>query len=200
MLDYVFTARPSTDKLDTASVVAVSTIYGLIMFITQFLHPYLQYGVFFSYDDAFAAGTLFFQAMLASIVFVYAIRFKMTSSQMFLLYFLSFVYVSVHSSLGDTGLMLLIIGIGSAYSFGVYSVTNWYYKTDHDRKIQVSTAMVASLYGLFFVVYLLILQAQNSYDITWRFYGLGGLVTTPLLFGYMVGNLGVNPRTGEVVE
>ena len=200
MLDYVFTARPSTDKLDIASVVAVSTIYGLIMFITQFLHPYLQYGVFFSYDDAFAAGTLFFQAMLASIVFVYAIRFKMTSSQMFLLYFLSFVYVSVHSSLGDTGLMLLIIGIGSAYSFGVYSVTNWYYKTDHDRKIQVSTAMVASLYGLFFVVYLLILQAQNSYDITWRFYGLGGLVTTPLLFGYMVGNLGVNPRTGEVVE
>jgi hypothetical protein len=200
MLDYVFTARPSTDKLDTASVVAVSTIYGLIMFITQFLHPYLQYGVFFSYDDAFAAGTLFFQAMLASIVFVYAIRFKMTSSQMFLLYFLSFVYVSVHSSLGDTGLMLLIIGIGSAYSFGVYSVTNWYYKTDHDRKIQVSTAMVASLYGLFFVVYLLILQVQNSYDISWRFYGLGGLVTTPLLFGYMVGNLGVNPRTGEVVE
>ena len=200
MLDYVFTARPSTDKLDTASVVAVSTIYGLIMFITQFLHPYLQYGVFFSYDDAFAAGTLFFQAMLASIVFVYAIRFKMTSSQMFLLYFLSFVYVSVHSSLGDTGLMLLIIGIGAAYSFGVYSVTNWYYKTDHDRKIQVSSAMVASLYGLFFVVYLLILQAQNSYDITWRFYGLGGLVTTPLLFGYMVGNLGVNPRTGEVVE
>ncbi|MGI9571949.1 MAG: hypothetical protein ACR2L5_01350, partial [Candidatus Actinomarinaceae bacterium] len=200
MLDYVFTARPSTDKLDTASVVAVSTIYGLIMFITQFLHPYLQYGVFFSYDDAFAAGTLFFQAMLAGIVFVYAIRFKMTSSQMFLLYFLSFVYVSVHSSLGDTGLMLLIIGIGSVYSFGVYSVTNWYYKTDHDRKIQVSTAMVASLYGLFFVVYLLILQAQNSYDITWRFYGLGGLVTTPLLFGYMVGNLGVNPRTGEVVE
>ena len=200
MLDYVFTARPSTDKLDTASVVAVSTIYGLIMFITQFLHPYLQYGVFFSYDDAFAAGTLFFQAMLAGIVFVYAIRFKMTSSQMFLLYFLSFVYVSVHSSLGDTGLMLLIIVIGSAYSFGVYSVTNWYYKTDHDRKIQVSTAMVASLYGLFFVIYLLILQAQNFYDITWRFYGLGGLVTTPLLFGYMVGNLGVNPRTGEVVE
>jgi len=200
MLDYVFTARPSKDSVDTASVVAVSTIYALVMFITQFLHPYLQYGVFFTYDDAFAAGTLFFQAMLASIVFVYAIRFKMTSSQMFLLYLLSFVYVSVHSSLGDTGLMLLIIGIGSVYSFGVYLVTNWYYKTDHDRKIQVSSAMVASLYGLFFVIYLLILQSQNSYDITWRFYGLGGLVTTPLLFGYMVGNLGVNPRTGEVVE
>ena len=200
MLDYVFTARPSIDKLDTASVVAVSTIYALVMYITQFLHPYLQYGLFFTNDDAFAAGTLFFQAMLASVVFVYAIRFKITPSQMFLLYFLSFAYVSVHFVLGDTTLMLLTIGIGSVYSFGVYSVTNWYYTTDHDRKIQVSAAMVASLYGLFFVVYLIILQFQISYDITWRFYGLGGLVTTPLLFGYMVGNLGVNPRTGEVVE
>ena len=200
MLDYIFTARPSMDNLDTASVVAVSTIYALVMYITQFLHPYLQYGLFFTNDDAFAAGTLFFQAMLASVVFVYAIRFKITPSQMFLLYFLSFAYVSVHFVLGDTTLMLLTIGIGSVYSFGVYSVTNWYYTTDHDRKIQVSAAMVASLYGLFFVAYLIILQFQIYYDITWRFYGLGGLVTTPLLFGYMVGNLGVNPRTGEVVE
>ena len=96
--------------------------------------------------------------------------------------------------------MLLIIGMGAIYSFGAQSVTNWYYKTDHDRKIQVSAAAIASLYGLFFVLYLFILQSQNTYDITWRFYGLGGLVTTPLLFGYMVGNLGVNPRTGEVVE
>jgi hypothetical protein len=96
--------------------------------------------------------------------------------------------------------MLLIIGIGLIYGFGVYSLTSWYYKTNHDRKIQVSAAVVASLYGLFFVVYLFILQSQNAYEITWRFYGLGGLVTTPLLFGYMVGNLGVNPRTGEVVE
>ena len=113
MLDYIFTARPSMDNLDTASVVAVSTIYALVMYITQFLHPYLQYGLFFTNDDAFAAGTLFFQAMLASVVFVYAIRFKITPSQMFLLYFLSFVYVSVHFVLGDTTLMLLTIGIGS---------------------------------------------------------------------------------------
>ena len=33
-----------------------------------------------------------------------------------------------------------------------------------------------------------------------EFYGLGGLVTTPLLFGYMVGNLGVSPSTGETVS
>ena len=43
MLDYVFTTRPSKDQLDTASVVAVSTIYALVMFITQFLHPCLLY-------------------------------------------------------------------------------------------------------------------------------------------------------------
>lgn len=200
MLDYVFTTRPSKDQLDTASVVAVSTIYALVMFITQFLHPYLQYRVFFGSDDAFAAGTLFFQSMLASIVYVYAIRFKMSSKQMFLLYFLSFVYVSVHASLGNIRLMLLIISIGGLFSFGVFRVTNWYYNTDHDRKIQVSAATTASLYGLFFVLYLLIQQSQNNYELTWRFYGLGGLVTTPLLFGYMVGNLGVSPSTGEVVE
>ena len=200
MLDYVFTTRPSKDQLDTASVVAVSTIYALVMFITQFLHPYLQYRVFFGSDDSFAAGTLFFQSMLASIVYVYAIRFKMSSKQMFLLYFLSFVYLSVHASLGNIRLMLLIISIGGLFSFGVFRVTNWYYNTDHDRKIQVSAAATASLYGLFFVLYLLIQQSQNNYELTWRFYGLGGLVTTPLLFGYMVGNLGVSPSTGEVVE
>ena len=200
MLDYVFTTRPTKDQLDTASVVAVSTIYALVMYITQFLHPYLVYGVFFGYDDAFAAGTLFFQSMLASIVYVYAIRFKMSPKQMTLLYFLSFLYVSVHASLGNTRLMMLIIGVGSLFSFGVFKVTNWYYNTDHDRKIQVSAAVIASLYGLFFVLYLLINQAQSDYELTWRFYGLGGLVTTPLLFGYMVGNLGVSPSTGEVVE
>ena len=200
MLDYVFTTRPNQDKLDAASVVAVSTIYALVMFITQFLHPYLQYEAFFGFDDAFAAGALFFQAMLASIVFVYAIRFKMTPIQMFSVYFLSFIYISVHASLGNTRLMMLIIGVGALFSLGVFSISNWYYNTNHDRKIQVSAAAVASLYGLFFVLYLLIHQAQSVYELTWRFYGLGGLVTTPLLFGYMVGNLGVSPRTGEVVE
>ena len=34
----------------------------------------------------------------------------------------------------------------------------------------------------------------------WRFYGLGGLVTVPLLFGYMIGSLGVSPITKEVVK
>ena len=170
------------------------------MFIKEFLHPYFQYDTFFGYEDAFAAGTLFFQSMLASIVYVYAIRFKTSPKQMFLLYFLSFIYVSVHASLGNIRLMVLIIGVGTLFSLAVFRVTNWYYSTDHDRKIQLSAAAIASLYGLFFVLYLLINQAQSDYELTWRFYGLGGLVTTPLLFGYMVGNLGVSPSTGEVVE
>ena len=122
MLDYVFTTRPSKEHLDTASVVAVSTIYALVMFITQFLHPYLQYEAFFDYGDAFAAGTLFFQSLLASIVYVYAIRFKMLPKQMFLLYFLSFIYVSIHASLGNARLMVLIIGVGTLFSFGVFRV------------------------------------------------------------------------------
>ena len=96
--------------------------------------------------------------------------------------------------------MMLIIGVGAFFSLAVFRVTNWYYNTDHDRKIQVSAAAIGSLYGLFFVLYLLINQAQSVYELTWRFYGLGGLVTTPLLFGYMVGNLGVSPSTGEVIE
>ena len=137
------------------------------MFITQFLHPYLQYEVFFGYDDAFAAGTLFFQSMLASIVYVYAIRFRMSPKQMFLLYLLSFLYVSVHASLGNTRLMVLIIGVGTLFSFGVFRLTNWYYNTDHDRKIQVSAAAIASLYGLFFVLYLLIIQTQSINELTW---------------------------------
>ena len=37
-------------------------------------------------------------------------------------------------------------------------------------------------------------------ELSWRFYGLGGLVTTPILFGYMLGNLGVSPTSGEVVS
>jgi len=200
MLDYVFTTRPNKNLLDTAAVVSISTIYALVMFITQFLHPFINYYSFFRYDDQLAAATVFFHAMLASVVFVYAVRFNIKAKQMFLVYFLSFLYVSVHASLGDVRLMTLIIIFGALYSFSIFRLTTWYYQTDHDRKMQVSAAAVASLYGLTFVIYLFVLQSLNVGDITWRFYGLGGLVTTPLLFGYMVGNLGVSPSTGETVS
>ena len=54
--------------------------------------------------------------------------------------------------------------------------------------------------SLVVVVNILYWSIVGDVDLTWRFYGLGGLVTTPLLFGYMVGNLGVSPKTGEVVH
>ena len=37
-------------------------------------------------------------------------------------------------------------------------------------------------------------------DMVWRFYGLGGLVTVPLLFGYMIGGLGVSPISKEIIN
>jgi hypothetical protein len=50
------------------------------------------------------------------------------------------------------------------------------------------------------VLYILLIEITGGYELSWRFYGLGGLVTTPLLFGYMVGNLGVSPSTGKTVS
>ena len=82
----------------------------------------------------------------------------------------------------------------------IYQITKWYQTTNHDRKIQVSAALVAGAYGLVFVLHLLTFSIINGIDLSWRFYGLGGLITTPLLFGYMLGNLGVSPTSGEVVS
>ncbi len=92
MLDYVFTTRPSKDQLDTASVVAVSTIYALVMFITQFLHPYLQFGVFFGYDDAFAAGLYFFIYAAALYMFMrYVLKCHQNKCPCFI-FFLLYMY------------------------------------------------------------------------------------------------------------
>ena len=60
--------------------------------------------------------------------------------------------------------------------------------------------VIGSLYGFIVVVNILYWSIGQDVDLVWRFYGLGGLVTTPLLFGYMIGNLGVSPKTGEVVK
>ena len=82
----------------------------------------------------------------------------------------------------------------------IYQITKWYQTTNHDRKIQISAALVAGSYGLVFVLHLLVFSGLNEIELSWRFYGLGGLVTTPILFGYMLGNLGVSPTSGEVVS
>jgi type II secretory pathway pseudopilin PulG len=96
--------------------------------------------------------------------------------------------------------MFLIIIFGVLSAVLMYQLTKWFYKTNHDRKIQVAAGLSASIYGLVFVLYLLTFSSLNDLTLPWRFYGLGGLVTTPLLLGYMVGNLGVSPTTGAVVE
>ena len=117
-------------------------------------------------------GLYFFNLCLQALYMF--MRYDLKRHQSKCSYFTSFLFICIGTrSLGNTRLMMLIIGIGSLFSFGVLRVTNWYYTTDHDRKIQLSTASIASLYGLFFVLYLLINQAQSDYELTWRFYGLG---------------------------
>ena len=202
MLDHVFASRPYRETLDAASIFSIGTIYGLIVFMTQFINPFLDIDLFFYWDwsDRLAAGSVFFNAMLACIVFVYAIRFKVSAKSMGAIYLISFLYQSVFFVLGDLTSMAMLIAYGLGFSFGAIQITNWYYKTDHDRKLQIATALMGSLYGLIVVVNILYWSFSSDVDLVWRFYGLGGLVTTPLLFGYMVGNLGVSPKTGDVVQ
>jgi hypothetical protein len=203
MLDYVFASRPEKNNLDFAALFSAATSYGLVMFITSFLNPFIRIGPFYSKEgflEALAGGSVIFQTMLASIVFVYLIRFKPSPTQVGVAYFVSFFYISINVVMDDIFWMFLIIGFGAFSGLLMYQLTKWYYNTNHDRKIQVAAALSASIYGLVFVLYLLVFSSINELTLPWRFYGLGGLVTTPLLLGYMVGNLGVSPTTGNVVE
>ena len=203
MLDYVFASRPEKSSLDFAAVFSAATSYGLVMFITSFLNPFIRIGPFYSKEgflEALAGGSVIFQTMLASIVFVYLIRFKTSPAQVAIAYFVSTCYISINVVMDDVSWMFLIIIFGVLYAVLMYQLTKWFYKTNHDRKIQVAAGLSASIYGLVFVLYLLTFSSLNGLTLPWRFYGLGGLVTTPLLLGYMVGNLGVSPTTGNVVE
>jgi len=200
MLDYVFTTRPSKESLDNASIFSAATSYGLVMFITLFINPFLNIWSFVEREDELAAGGVILQAMLASFIFVYVVRFKVSPKQMSLVYLISFLYISINPSLGEFNRTILICISGLIMSALIYQITKWYQTTNHDRKIQVSAALVAGSYGLVFVLHLLAFSALNGVDLSWRFYGLGGLITTPLLFGYMLGNLGVSPTSGEVVR
>ena len=140
------------------------------------------------------------RAMLAGFIFIYVIRFKVSPKQMSSIYLISFIYISINTSLGEPDRTLLICISGLIMSAFIYQITKWYQTTHHDRKIQISAALVAGSYGLVFVLHLLVFSGLNEIELSWRFYGLGGLVTTPILFGYMLGNLGVSPTSGEVVS
>ena len=204
MLDHVFASRPNKEILDTASLFALASSFALIVYITQFVNPFFEPYMFFQADDfiyqAFSAASVFFQAMLCSVVFVYSIRFNVSPINMGLIYLISFMYQSLIFLLGDVQLLIRTFFTGLFFSFLITQIASWYYRTNHDRKIQLSTALVGSLYGLVVVLYILSIGMSGGYELSWRFYGLGGLVTTPLLFGYMVGNLGVSPSTGETVS
>ena len=201
MLAYVFASRPSQESLDTPAVITIGAALSLITFITQFLHPYLNVGAFlWSREEELAAGSLFFQALLASMVFVFIIRFRPTKNQIFIMYTMSFVYLSFHSVLGNLELMAAKVLWGIVFGYLASQITNWYYKTQNKQKMQIATSLVAGLYGLLFVLYLFSVSIYFEQDMVWRFYGLGGLVTVPLLFGYMIGSLGVSPVTKEIVS
>jgi hypothetical protein len=201
MLAYVFASRPSQESLDTPAVITIGAALSLITFITQFLHPYLNVGAFlWSREEELAAGSLFFQALLASMVFVFIIRFRPTKNQIFIMYTMSFVYLSFHSVLGNLELMAAKVLWGIVFGYLASQITNWYYKTQNKQKMQIATSLVAGLYGLLFILYLFSVSIYFEQDMVWRFYGLGGLVTVPLLFGYMIGSLGVSPVTKEIVS
>ena len=101
---------------------------------------------------------------------------------------------------GDPFAVFNIVAFGWLFSYLCYQISKWYYKTANDRKIQIASSLVAGSYGLVVVLYVLFLDIFGGLEpLTWRFYGLSGLVVTPMLFGYMIGNLGVSPFTGEVV-
>ena len=200
MLDYIFTSRPLKETLDNASIFSAATSYGLVLFITLFINPFLNIWTFIQRNDELAAGSVILQAMLASFIFIYIIRFKVSPKQMSSIYLIAFIYISINTSLGELDRTVLICISGLIMSVLIYQITKWYQTTNNDRKIQVSAALVAGSYGLVFVLHLLAFSGINEIELSWRFYGLGGLITTPILFGYMLGNLGVSPTSGEVVS
>ena len=201
MLSYVFASRPNPSTLDTPAVIIVGAALSLITFITQFLHPYLNVGEFFWYGvEELAAGSLFFHALLTSMVFVFIIRFRPTKNQIFIMYSMSFFFLSFHSVLGDLQLMAAQILWGIVFGYLASLITNWYYNTQNKQKMQIGTSLIAGLYGLLFIFYLFSASFYFEQDMVWRFYGLGGLVTVPLLFGYMIGGLGVSPISKEIVN
>ena len=97
MLDHAFASRPDKNVLDNTSIIAIASSYGLTLFITQFMNPFLRVFAFFNYggeNEFVGAASVFIQAFIASYVFVYTIRFKPQSYQIFTLFFVSFVRLS----------------------------------------------------------------------------------------------------------
>ena len=98
MLDHVFASRPDREHLDTASIFALASSYALVVYITQFVNPFFEPYMFFQNNEfiyqAFSAASVFFQAMLGSIGFVYALRLNVSPKNMAFI-FLIFIFFTL---------------------------------------------------------------------------------------------------------
>ena len=195
MLDYVFTTRPSKESLDNASIFSAATSYGLVMFITLFINPFLNIWSFIEREDELAAGSVILQAMLASFIFVYVVRFKVSPKQMSLVYLISFLYISINPSLGEFNRTILICVSGLIMSALIYiKLLNGIKQQIMIEKIQVSAALVAGSYGLVFVLHLLVflhLMELISHGV----FMVLGLGYNSTFIWVHVRNLGVSPTS-----
>ena len=193
MLSYIIFSRPSKKHLDFAAIISLASIYSLVMFITQFMNPYLSvYDFYFTdWKQELAAGSLFFQALITNFIFLYVIKLNISGKQIGIIFFSSFVLLSIHALLGDQSKMILIILCGFIYSLISTFILNWFYHTKNILKIQISSALISGTYGAILVLYIFLCQQffWETQEIRWRFYGLGGLICTPGLFGFLIANL-----------
>ena len=58
-------------------------------------------------------------------------------------------------------------------------------------KIQISSALISGTYGAILILYIFLCHQffWETQEIRWRFYGLGGLICIPSLFGFLIANL-----------
>ena len=163
------------------------------MFITHFMNPYLSvYDFFFTdWKQELAAASLFFQALMTNFIFLYAIKLNISRKQIGIIFLSSFVLLSIHSLLGEPYKMILIIFCGSIYSLISTSILNWFYHTKNILKIQISSALISGTYGAILILYIFLCHQffWETQEIRWRFYGLGGLICIPGLFGFLIANL-----------
>ena len=193
MLAHIIFSRPSKKQLDLAAIISLASIYSLVMFITHFMNPYLSVHDFFFTDwkQELAAASLFFQALMTNFIFLYAIKLNISGKQIGIIFLSSFVLLSIHSLLGEPYKMILIILCGSIYSLISTSILNWFYHTKNILKIQISSALISGTYGAILILYIFLCHQffWETQEIRWRFYGLGGLICIPSLFGFLIANL-----------
>ena len=163
------------------------------MFITHFMNPYLSvYDFFFTdWKQELASASVFFQALMTNFIFLYVIKLNISRKQIGIIFLSSFLLLSIHSLLGEWEKMIAIIFCGCIYSLISTSILNWFYHTKNILKIQISSALISGTYGAILILYVFLCHQffWETQEIRWRFYGLGGLICIPGLFGFLIANL-----------